>query len=155
VETEEPAIHAFDPVGLPRDAEGPVFDQPWQAHAFALVMQLHRAGAFTWEEWVRVFSREIATAPAQPGERVNDAYYRQWLAALEEIVTLSGLSDRGAMAERADEWRQAYLNTPHGQPIDLANARCSPDHAHNHAHMPQRGPVATAPSTSKAWNIAK
>jgi nitrile hydratase accessory protein len=146
METDAPSPPAFDSVGLPRDAEGPVFDQPWQAHAFALVMQLHRAGAFTWEEWVRVFSREIAAAPALPGESVNDAYYRQWLAALEEIVVTTGLSDRGAMVERADEWRQAYLNTPHGQPIDLANAQCPPEH---HPHMQTHGPMTTAPSISK------
>jgi nitrile hydratase accessory protein len=134
----------FDAVGLPRDAEGPVFDQPWQAHAFALVMRLHQAGTFTWEQWVRVFSREIASAPAQPGESVNNAYYRQWLAALEKIVVMTGLSDQEAMAARAEEWRQAYLNTPHGAPIDLANAHCPPDHDHD--HPPHRTPVARDPA---------
>ncbi len=141
------ASREFDAIGLPRDAEGPVFDQPWQAHAFALVMRLHEAGNFTWEQWVRVFSREIASAPAQPGESHNDAYYRQWLTALEEIVVQSGLSDRETMAVRSDEWRQAYLNTPHGQPIELANASRPKTHDHEHEHPPHRTPFSRDPAT--------
>jgi nitrile hydratase accessory protein len=142
------ASRELDAIGLPRDAEGPVFEQPWQAHAFALVIRLHEAGAFTWEQWVRVFSREIASAPAQSGEGANDAYYRQWLAALEEIVVQSGLSNRETMTARSDEWRQAYLNTPHGQPIELANAHCPPED--HHQHEPRHGPVATTPALSKS-----
>src|ERR1700709_341124 len=36
---------------LPRDREGPVFAEPWQAQAFALTVQLSHAGCFSWCEW--------------------------------------------------------------------------------------------------------
>ena len=36
---------------LPRDADGPVFAEPWQAQAFALTVRLHEAACFTWTEW--------------------------------------------------------------------------------------------------------
>ena len=36
---------------LPRDDEGPVFNSPWEAQAFAMTLSLHAAGAFTWREW--------------------------------------------------------------------------------------------------------
>jgi hypothetical protein len=36
---------------LPRDEDGPVFAEPWQAQAFALTVRLHEAGCFTWKEW--------------------------------------------------------------------------------------------------------
>jgi hypothetical protein len=49
-------LHDYAAVGLPRDEEGPVFDKPWQAKAFSLIVHLHRAGLFPWAEWVRTFS---------------------------------------------------------------------------------------------------
>jgi hypothetical protein len=30
--------------------------------------------------------------------------------------------ERPAIGGRRDEWRRAYLNTPHGQPVDLTAA---------------------------------
>ena len=36
---------------LPRDAGDPVFAEPWQAHAFAVVMSLYQDGHYTWAEW--------------------------------------------------------------------------------------------------------
>ncbi|PLN98868.1 nitrile hydratase accessory protein [Klebsiella michiganensis] len=67
--------HDYAALGLPRDEEGPVFDKPWQAKAFSLIVHLHRAGLFPWAEWVQTFSKEINAAPAQPGESANDAYF--------------------------------------------------------------------------------
>jgi len=49
---------------LPRDQDGPVFNQPWEAKAFALAVRLSEAGYFTWPEWVRTFSQEIKAAQA-------------------------------------------------------------------------------------------
>ncbi len=36
---------------LPRDDDGPVFAEPWQAQAFAVVVELTEAGTITREEW--------------------------------------------------------------------------------------------------------
>src|SRR6266550_724392 len=33
--------------GLPRDADGPVFREPWEAQAFAMTLALHERGVFT------------------------------------------------------------------------------------------------------------
>jgi hypothetical protein len=33
---------------LPKDADGPVFAEPWQAQAFALAMRLHEVGRGAW-----------------------------------------------------------------------------------------------------------
>ena len=32
--------------GVPRDADGPVFREPWEAQAFAMTLALHERGAF-------------------------------------------------------------------------------------------------------------
>ncbi|MCS4309765.1 nitrile hydratase accessory protein [Pseudomonas sp. BIGb0381] len=134
--------HDYKAVGLPLDDEGPVFDKPWQAQAFSLLVHLHQAGVFPWKDWVQVFSEEIKAAPAQPGESVNDAYYRQWITAMERMVTTLGLTGMEDIFQRGEEWRQAYLNTPHGQPVVLLNASCPPAHGHTSEHLPLRKPVA-------------
>ena len=51
------------PGELPADGDGPVFDAPWQAQAFSLVVNLHKAGLFEWKTWAEIFSAEIAAAP--------------------------------------------------------------------------------------------
>jgi len=132
---------------LPRDADGPVFAEPWQAQAFALVVRLSKTGYFGWDEWVRVFSREIARSPSRAGESENDAYYRQWLDALEEIIVKRGLLAPGDAQARASAWRVAYVNTPHGQPVELAHAICPP--AHTHGTNPRGFPITVSAALSR------
>ena len=40
--------------GLRLEAGEPVFKEPWEANAFALVVGLHEKGAFEWNEWAEV-----------------------------------------------------------------------------------------------------
>ena len=69
------------------------FREPWEARAFAIVVGLHRAGHFTWPEWVAVISAEVATAQAAGDPDLGDTYYRHWLAALEKLVLAKGLTE--------------------------------------------------------------
>jgi nitrile hydratase accessory protein len=102
--------------GLPRDVDGPVFAEPWQAQAFALTLQLHEQGCFTWTEWAQALSEQLkAAGPADDGAR----YYEHWLAALERLVTGKRLAGADALAARKHAWEAAYLRTPHGQPVIL------------------------------------
>lgn len=101
---------------LPTDAEGPVFAEPWQAQAFALVLQLHEQGAFTWTEWAQALSEQLkAAGPGDDGSR----YYEHWLNALERLVAARHLADRGALVARKQAWEAAYRRTPHGEPVRL------------------------------------
>jgi nitrile hydratase accessory protein len=125
-------------------ADGPGFAEPWMAQAFACAIQLSRQGLFTWSEWVEVFSAEIKAHPAQPGETSNATYYRQWLAALETIVGLKGAASATEITERQETWRKAYLNTPHGQPVELRHAAAAPAAAH-HQHGPPK-PLSISPA---------
>ncbi|MBX3483510.1 nitrile hydratase accessory protein [Phenylobacterium sp.] len=100
---------------LPRDAEGPVFAEPWQAQAFALTLKLHERGAFTWPDWAAALSRELAADPADDGTR----YYDHWVAALEGLVTGRNLAGADELETRKTAWKDAYLRTPHGKPVDL------------------------------------
>ena len=107
---------------LPRDEEGPVFAEPWQAQAFAMTLRLHEQGAFTWPEWTQALSGEIREARAAGEPDLGDTYYEHWLAALEKLAFAKGLVASAEAVRRKEEWRRAYLNTPHGKPIDLAAA---------------------------------
>ena len=101
---------------LPRDADGPVFAEPWQAQAFALTVQLHAQGAFTWPEWAQALSQRLeAAGPTDDGSR----YYEHWLGALEDLATARNLTDVGALAARKTAWSNAYARTPHGKPVEL------------------------------------
>ena len=48
----------------PRDKEGPIFKEPWEAQAFGLVIALHEQGLFGWDEWAQLLSEEIGAAQA-------------------------------------------------------------------------------------------
>ncbi len=103
---------------IPRDAEGPVFREPWEAQAFALAVRLHQEGVFTWPQWASALAEEIKRAQAAGDADLGDGYYRHWLAALERLLA------------------EARLVTPEetrrrGVEIDRAQRR---DHAHDHDH---------------------
>lgn len=100
---------------LPRDAAGPVFAEPWQAQAFALALGLHAAGAFTWTEWAQALSRELAGDPGDDGGR----YYDHWVAALEGLARERNLAGQEELTSRKNAWKDAYLRTPHGKPVEL------------------------------------
>lgn len=105
--------------GLPRDAAGPVFGEPWEAQAFAMALALHERGLFTWVEWADALSQQIAFAQAAGDLDTGATYYRHWLAALESLVASKGASSSEELATYVDAWDHAADRTPHGQPIEL------------------------------------
>jgi nitrile hydratase accessory protein len=99
--------------------EPPVFAEPWQAEAFALVVHLHARGAFTWTEWAEALSAEIKAAEARGESGEGERYFDRWLAALESLVTARGMAGHEALDHRKAAWADAYRRTPHGQPVTL------------------------------------
>ncbi len=107
---------------LPRDEDGPVFEAPWQAQAFALAVKLSELGHFTWKTWARTLADELAAADARGEPDDGSHYYHHWVAALERLVVERGLSEVSALEERKEAWADAYRHTPHGQPVELGRA---------------------------------
>jgi nitrile hydratase accessory protein len=104
---------------LPRDADGPVFAESWQAQAFAMTIELSRQGRFTWSEWAAALAGEIAAAQARGDADLGDTYYHHWLAALERLVAAKDLLSARDLAARKETWRDAAAHTDFGQPIVL------------------------------------
>jgi nitrile hydratase accessory protein len=104
---------------LPRDEEGPVFAEPWQAQAFALAVKLSEQGHFTWKEWAAELAAELKAAADRGEPDDGSHYYEHWLATLERLVTGKGLTDAAALLQRKEAWADAYRHTPHGKPVEL------------------------------------
>lgn len=117
--------------GQPVDHEGPVFREPWEASAFAMVVRLSEAGYFTWPEWVKCLSEEVAASEvrhdhAHVHDREDEAgieYYHQWFAALEKMLVKKKLLDLPVL-----DARHHHLK----------------DNPVPHAHVARREPVCVA-----------
>jgi hypothetical protein len=115
----------------------PVFREPWEAHAFAMVLELQARGVFTPKEWMHALSTQIASAQ-NSGDRSaaegiprsatgaargdpdpGDTYYQHWLAALEAIVAMKGITSPDELQHFQSAWDRAAGRTPHGQTIEL------------------------------------
>jgi nitrile hydratase accessory protein len=112
---------------LPRDEGGPVFAEPWEAQAFAMVVRLSERGHFTWKEWTATLADELKAAADRGEPDDGSRYYHHWLAALERLVTVKGLTDPAALLARKEAWAEAYRHTPHGKPIELSTSSGEPN----------------------------
>jgi nitrile hydratase accessory protein len=114
------AARAIEAVpSVPRDAEGPVFREPWEAQAFAMTLAPYDRKLFTWPEWAATLADEIKRAQAAGDPDTGETYYRHWLNALERIVAEKGATDPATLKRYFHAWDHAADRTPHGQPIEL------------------------------------
>jgi nitrile hydratase accessory protein len=118
---QDPAIQVATAAvpSIPCDAEGPVFQEPWQAQAFAMAVALQSRGVFAWSDWADMLGEEIRKAQAAGDPDTGATYYRHWLATLERMVEAKGLTSPEALARTYDAWDRAADRTPHGTPIEL------------------------------------
>lgn len=105
--------------GQPTVDGGPVFREPWEAHAFAMAVRLHERGLFTWSQWAATLAAEIRRAQEAGDPDIGDTYYHHWLAALERLVAEQGAASEQDQEQTREAWRRAAARTPHGRPIEL------------------------------------
>lgn len=108
--------------GLPCDSQGPTFDAPWQAQAFAITLALHERGHFSWPEWTAYLSRAIGDAQAAGDPDDGSTYYVHWLSALEQLLLDKSIAQPLVLTALRQAWRVAAEATPHGKPIELGAA---------------------------------
>ena len=97
---------------LPCDAEGPVFREPWEAQAFALAIDAHARGLFSWPEWAAELSAQIKAAQAAGDPDTGENYYSHWLATLECLTVRKGAVSRAQLEQVQAAWDQAAKATP-------------------------------------------
>lgn len=112
----------------PHLGDEPAFGAPWQAQAFAMVLQLHQRGLFSWSEWAQALAQQVRLsassegridAATETGADPGELYYSQWLCALEALLAQKGLASAAALADLSQRWAEAAARTPHGQSIEL------------------------------------
>ena len=106
----------------PAKSGGPVFDEPWHAQVLAIAHALTREGAFTPGQWAEALGAQLRRAETRGDPDTQQTYYAAALAALEGLVAANGAVAGDSLETRIEAWRSAYLNTPHGQPVELAAA---------------------------------
>jgi nitrile hydratase len=127
---------------LPRDEAEAVFAEPWQAHAFAVVMSLYQDGHYSWAEWDDYLGYHIQApghfggatpedadaagtgeAEADPSrtnyspflaacERDGARFYHLWLAAAEHLLDARGLVSEAELGERVAAFEKAERQGP-------------------------------------------
>lgn len=94
------------------------FGEPWEAHAFALVVGLHEQGVFSWSEWADSLSEQLKRPDAKAD---GSDYYARWLGALEDLLQQREIAGGEQVDRLQAAWQRAAHATPHGKPILLEN----------------------------------
>ena len=102
-----------------KDEKHQVFAEPWEAHAFAIAVKLSEKGLLKWSEWSDVLAEEIKEAKDQGQPDFGKTYYQFWFSALETILLKKNILKKSDLKSMIEQWRHAYLSTPHGNPVKL------------------------------------
>jgi len=119
-------LSSHDHPGLAPRARGddePVFDEPWQAQALGLAFVLVDSGRIRPETWSQTLGAELRRREAAGAPDTPQTYYEAVLAAVEQLSAGFSELEQSEFEARIEEWRRAYLNTPHGRPVELAAGR--------------------------------
>lgn len=101
-------------------APEPVFAEPWHAQVFAVTVALNEAGRVDWPDWAARFSQTLKRHGLDRELDGGDDYFLAWLVTLEEFLIEQGAAATQDVANLRNAWEEAYLTTPHGQPVRLA-----------------------------------
>ena len=107
------------PDQAPEMAPYQAFEEPWHAAAFALTVHLHDRGLFSWTEWADCLAAMLADHSRAGSLDGGDDYYTAWLAALQRLLAKAGVAGDDEISAMMAAWTEAYLATPHGQPVTL------------------------------------
>jgi nitrile hydratase accessory protein len=95
-------------VALPRVNGELVFEEPWQGRAFGMVIALHRAGLYDWDDFRTHLVRAIAANDARASGEAP--YYESWLSAFERLLMKNGVIEAAELVKRQDELRSGLRN---------------------------------------------
>ena len=97
----------------------PGFDEPWQAQVLGIVDGLVKNDIFSATEWSDTLGSKLVEADKNGEPDTSDTYYRCVIATLESLLESRKIVTAVDVQNMEQGWRQAYLNTPHGKPVNL------------------------------------
>ena len=80
------------------------------------------AGVVTATRWAEALGSELKSASRAGAADDADTYYLAVLGAVEKLLRQIEIIGRDELDARIEAWRQAYLSTPHGEPVELQAA---------------------------------
>jgi nitrile hydratase accessory protein len=96
--TPSPLLANSLPIGVDAARK---FAAPWEAKAFAIIVEMAQAGHFTWSAWVDCFSKEVAVATAiEAAGGMAPSYYAQWLNAAETLLIEKGITSQAQLVAK-------------------------------------------------------
>ena len=118
---EDPSAHlALAKTLLPPTAEGePVFQAPWQARIFALMVSIVNDKFVPWKSFQSRLVAEIDSCKTQARSETASAvelnYYSSWLAAAERTLIEEGFIIDSDIERQMNEIRAAVEQVRHNQ----------------------------------------
>lgn len=97
-----------------------MFEEAWQAEVLALAFALVEKGVFSRTEWSEALGVELRQSSLEGAPDNQDSYYGAAVRALERLLERDGRIGPATISQRSEQWRHAYLATPHGQPVELS-----------------------------------
>lgn len=91
---------------MPRDGDGPVFQEPWQAHAFAVVVELIESEKVTRTEWADRLGAVLKSAEEDGQYDAGTRYYDHWLTALEQLIVEKNLVNQQDLTSEKESIRE-------------------------------------------------
>jgi hypothetical protein len=89
----------------------------------AIAANLVDEGHLKAGEWSAALGAEISAAAARGEPDTSANYFACALRAVERLAQEKGMTNEASLAAQKQAWIEAYENTPHGRPVELATAR--------------------------------
>ena len=102
-----------------RDNE-PTFDESWQAQVLGMADALVSKRVIAADTWAEALGAALRKRSVEGSHDDAELYYSAVLDAVETLLFDSGKVAPKEVNAREAQWRKAYLNTPHGQPVELS-----------------------------------
>lgn len=83
-----------------------------------MAVAMIREGHLTQAEWAEALGAALRDAKGKGLPDANETYFLAALSALEVVSEQTGISIADRKTRKA-EWKDAYQNTPHGEPVEL------------------------------------
>ena len=87
-------------LAYPRRNGEPVFDAPWQSRAFGMVVGLHNAGRYPWNDFKARLIEAIAGGRSSDAPADAPDYYYHWVTAFCRLLVEKGILTETELDDR-------------------------------------------------------
>jgi len=101
--SQRPVVPEMDGAYPRRNGE-PAFDAPWQSRAFGMVVGLHTAGRYPWNDFKERLIDTIASGPCPDAPENTPDYYCHWVTAFRRLLIEKRILSEAELDSREREF---------------------------------------------------